>query len=516
MAGSAVEVTIGTGIVRGVEMDGVRSFRGLPYAAPPTGERRFAAPAPPEPWTGVRDASRSGPACPQPTGGMPGQAANIFGELFGPGNVPMDEACLVLDVYAPAGGGADKPVMVWIHGGAFRIGTGASPMYDGSRLARRGDVVVVTINYRLGVLGFLNLPEVGPCNVGLLDQVAALRWVRDEIAAFGGDPDNVTIFGESAGGKSVECLVALPAAAGLFGRAIAHSTYDPPMDAGAAADEARALLDDLGVRDTSGVIDVDRLRSVPVEMILDAQNRRTLNAMASGGGMMSALGGWSPVVDGDVLPKSPVDAFTRGEATEVALIVGTTRDEAKLFTAMMPMLAGLEEAGLPMMIGMLTGDADQAASLVAAYRSSRGADTNPGDVFAAAMTDRMFRQHSLRLASAKTTHQPDTWMYLFDWCGVGMDGSIGACHALEIPFVFGTLDSGLGRLAGAGSDAEALSEAMQDAWLAFARTGDPTTAALSWPRYDGVRRATAAFGPVVEVRDAPLDAERLAWTAVSA
>jgi para-nitrobenzyl esterase len=447
---------------------------------------------------------------------MPGQDANIFGELFGPGDLPMDEACLVLDVYAPAGGGAGKPVMVWIHGGAFRIGTGASPMYDGSSLARRGDVVVVTINYRLGVLGFLNLPEVGPCNVGLLDQVAALRWVRDEIAAFGGDPGNVTIFGESAGGKSVECLVALPAATGLFGRAIAHSTYDPPMDAGPAADEARALLDDLGLRDGGGTVDADRLRSVPVEAILDAQNRRTLNAMASGGGIMGALGGWSPVVDGDVLPKSPLDAFADGEASEVHMIVGTTRDEAKLFTAMMPMLADLEEAGLPMMIGMLTGDADQAAALVAAYRSSRGADTTPSDIFAAAMTDRMFRQHSLRLAATKAAHQPDTWMYLFDWCGVGMDGAIGACHALEIPFVFGTLESGLGRLAGSGSDAETLSEAMQDAWLAFARTGDPTTGALSWPRYDDARRATAVFGPVLEVREAPLDAERLAWTAVSA
>jgi para-nitrobenzyl esterase len=446
---------------------------------------------------------------------MSGQQ-NVFGELFGPGDLPMDEDCLVLDVVAPSGGGAGKPVLVWIHGGAFRIGTGSSPMYDGSALARRGDVVVVTINYRLGVLGFLDLPEVGPCNAGLLDQLAALRWVQEEIAAFGGDPGNVTIFGESAGGKSVECLVASPAGRGLFRRAIAQSTYDPPMDAAPAADAARGLLTDLGLVGGDGAVDLERLRSLPVGDLLAAQDRATMAAMASGGGIMGALGGWSPVVDGDVLPERPLDAIAGGAAADIAMIVGTTRDEAKLFTAMMPMLAGLEEAGLPGMVGMLTGDPDGAGSLIDAYRASRGEDAAPLDVFAAVMTDRMFRQHSLRLAEAKAARAPDTWMYLFDWCGVGMEGAIGACHALEIPFVFGTLDSGLGRLAGSGADADALVVAMQDAWLAFARDGDPSTPALAWPRYDAARRATAAYGPVVEVRDAPLEGERLAWASVSA
>jgi para-nitrobenzyl esterase len=511
---SAVEVTVSGGMLRGTEVDGVRVFRGVPYAASTAGDGRFAAPAPVEPWSGARDATRSGPACPQPTGGMPGQEQNVFGELFGPGDLPMDESCLALEVYTPAGGPAGKPVLVWIHGGAFRIGTGSSPMYDGTALARRGDVVVVAINYRLGVLGFLNLPEVGPSNVGLRDQIAALAWVRDEIAAFGGDPGNVTIFGESAGGKSVECLVASPLARGLFCRAIAQSTYDPPMDAEPAADAARALLADLGAVAGDGRIDVERLRSLPVGEVLDAQNRQTMAAMASGGGIMASLGGWSPVVDGEVLPRRPLDAIAAGEADDVAMIIGTTRDEAKLFTAMMPMLAGMEDAGLPMMIGMLTGDPDGAEALVAAYRASRGTDVSALDVFAATMTDRMFRQHSLWLAEANAADQADTWMYLFDWCGAGMDGAIGACHALEIPFVFGTLESGLGKLAGAGPDADALAAAMQDAWLAFARTGDPSTPTLTWPRYETGRRATAAFGPTLEVRDAPLEAERLAWASV--
>jgi para-nitrobenzyl esterase len=447
---------------------------------------------------------------------MSGQQQNVFGELFGPGPLPMDEDCLVLDVFAPAGGEPGKPVMVWIHGGAFLIGTGASPMYDGAVLARRGDVVVVAINDRLGALGFLNLPEVGPCNLGLLDQVTALRWVRDEIAAFGGDPGNVTIFGESAGGKSVECLVGLPAASGLFRRAIAQSTYDPPMDPAPAAETARALLDELGLVRGSGAVDLDRLQAVPVDDIIAAQNRQTMARMASGGGIMGSLGTWSPVADGDVLPRAPIDAFAAGDAAEVAMIVGTTRDEAKLFTAMMPMLAGIEAAGLPAMIAMITGDAVGAEALVGAYRSSRGPDVPPADVFAAAMTDRMFRQHSLRLAEAKSAHQQDTHMYLFDWAGTGMDGAIGACHALEIPFVFGTLDSGLGQLAGTGPDAEALAATMQDAWLAFARTGDPATPALEWPRYDMERRATAVFGPEVSVVHSPLETERLAWSMVTA
>ncbi|MDP1805229.1 MAG: carboxylesterase family protein, partial [Acidimicrobiales bacterium] len=283
----------------------------------------------------------------------------------------------------------------------------------------------------------------------------------------------------------------------------------------AAAAAGRAFLVELGVATGDGPVDLDRLHSIPVEELLEAQNRQTLAAMASGGGIMGALGGWSPVVDGEILPRHPLDAVAAGQGAEVPMVIGTTRDEAKLFTAMMPMLAGMQDAGLPLMIGMLTGDATGADALVAAYRESRGAGTTALDVFEAAMTDRMFRQHSLRFAETKARHQPDTWMYLFDWCGSGMDGAIGACHALEIPFVFGSLDSGLGRLAGEGPDAQALSTMMQDAWLAFARGGDPSTAALAWTRYEPGRRATAAFGPVVEVREAPLEGERLAWVGTS-
>ena len=489
-------------------------FRGVPFAAPPVGPLRFSAPARPEPWDGVLDATKPGAACPQSTG-APTQDVNGFARLFGPGDLAMDEDCLNLNVFVPdeATPGDPRPVMVWIHGGAFRVGTGGSPLYDGTRLARRGDVVVVTINYRLGVLGFLNLPDVGPANVGLRDQIMALRWVQEEIAAFGGDATNVTIFGESAGGKSVECLVASPLARGLFGRAILQSTYNPPMDHAAAAAEAEKLLTAIGVRDgTTGAIDVDALRSVPVDTMLDEMTRQAMSSMASGGGFTGALSGWSPVVDGDVLPVEPHEALAAGDATGLELVIGTTRDEAALFTAMVPMLRTIEEAALPTMLGMLVGNSDDAARLIEVYKSSRGEAVTPGDIVVAAMTDRMFRQHSIRLADAASAARTPTWMYLFDWRGTGLDGeSLGACHALEVPFVFDTLHTPLGRLAGTGPHATSLVDTMQDAWSRFAHTGDPSTDSFVWPQFDPTRRATAAFGPRVEVREAPLDVERAAW-----
>lgn len=516
--GESAEVDTGFGRIRGEERDGVRVFLGIPYAAAPVGERRFGAPAPPERWDGVRDATRHGAACPQPTGTYGSTDANVFAEFFGTGGLPVDEDCLNLNVFVPgtATTSDPKPVMVWIHGGAFRIGTGSLPLYDGTSLARRGEVVVVSINYRLGVLGFLNLPEVGPPNAGLLDQIAALRWVQEEIAAFGGDPARVTIFGESAGAKSVECLVASPLARGLFHRAIAQSTYDAAMEPDPAGEAARRVLADVGVvRGSERHVDRDALQSVGVADLIEAMNRQSLAAMGAGGGFMSALGGWSPVVDGEVLTHRPVEAFAAGDGSDVPMILGTTRDEAALFTAMMPMLATMEEAALPGMLGMLLGDTAHADHLIAAYRHSRGEGLSPADVFVAAMTDRAFRQHSLRVAEAKAKHRSDTWMYLFDWCARGEGGSsLGACHALEVPFVFGTLDSGLGKLAGGGAEAEGLVKAMQDAWTAFAHMGDPSTPALEWRRFDQERRATAAFGPVAEVRDAPLDTERRAWASV--
>ena len=503
-----VEVGIRSGVLRGTSAAGVRVFRGVPFAAAPVGALRFAAPAPVEPWADVRDATRPAPACPQPVTAE-GEPGAEFAQMFGTGGLPMDEDCLYLNVFAPASatGAAPRPVMVFIHGGAFRIGTGSLPVYDGSLLARRGDVVVVTINYRLGVLGFLNLPEIGPANVGLLDQIAALQWVQDNINSFGGDPDNVTIFGESAGAKSVECLVASPRARGLFHRAIAESTYDPAMDHPAAIEAATRFVTALDATDAA------TLRQVPFAELIAEMNTQAMSALTSGGGFASALGGWTPVVDGDVLPHHPVAAFANGTAAPVPMIIGTTRDEAGLFTAMMPMLASLDAAALPTMLGFVLGTTDGTDELIAAYRASRGADVAASEVFVAALTDQLFRQHSIRLAEAKAGAGDAVWMYLFEWCSPARDGALGACHGLELPFVFGTLASPLGALAGSGAAAEQLAAAVQDAWVAFATSGDPATPALAWPQFETTRRATAALGDARDIRDAPFDLEREAWTA---
>jgi para-nitrobenzyl esterase len=450
-----MKVATSYGVVEGTSEGGLQVFRGLPFAR----AGRFERPGRPEEWDGVRDASRFGPACPQGAGSLPAQQQRqgMFGGLFGPGEV-----------------------MVWIHGGAFVMGTGASPSYDGSRIAKRGDVVFVSINYRLGPLGFLYQPERGAVNLGLLDQVAALEWVRDEIARFGGDPSNVTIFGESAGGKSVECLCAMPSARGLFKRAICESTYDPGMDVANAQARLEAVRADLGA---------DPL-SVPIDDLLAANQRASMAAIAAGGVM-----GSGPVVDGEIIPAKPVGSTHE----DVALIVGTTLDEWRLFGALQPGFE-MDEARLEQtLIGV---DASRA---IETYRKTRGAEYSIADIWFAGQTDRLFRQHSIRLAQAHAARQPATHMYLFTWPAAAFDGKLGSCHALEIPFVFGLLDSPLGRLVGDSPAARALSEQMQDAWLAFAHGREP------WARYDATKRSTMVWGAKSGVEDDPLADERLTW-----
>jgi para-nitrobenzyl esterase len=509
----ASEVITSYGRLMGGEERGLHVFRGVPFAAPPVGRRRFRAPERPARWDGVRDATRFGPVCPQPRP-MQGRAS-VFAGMFGPGQLEMDEDSLTLNIWTPGVDDGRRPVMVWIHGGGFRMGTGASPMYDGGNLARRGDVVVVSVNYRLGALGFLYLPELGGANFGTLDQIAALAWVREEIAAFGGDPENVTIFGESAGGKSVETLLAAPRARGLFRRAIAQSTYAPPMDGASALSAAEELLERLGVPRNEAA---ERLRDLPAEQIVDAQAAMAEAAMASGGSAVTR-GGFSPVVDGDVLPVHPVDAVAAGSAREVDLIVGTNLDESRLFGAMMPGVAPADEAALVQRVaGLLPGAEDWeglARRAVQAYRESRtarGEGASPADIWFAISTDRTFRYHSTRLAAAQARNGAGTYMYLFTWASPAFDGALGSCHALEIPFVFGNLEGPLAELAGVGPEARALSAKVQDAWLAFARTGRPDHDGLpAWLRYDGAERRTMVLGRQCAVVSAPQEPERRLW-----
>lgn len=497
-------VETGLGKLEGFERDGVRVFRGIPYAQPPVGELRFRAPEKAKPWAGVRDAKEYGGAAPQP----PLMLQMLPGFDIG----AQHEDCLYLNVYAPAGASATnrKPVMFWIHGGAFVIGAGSQSIYDGQKLARRGDVVVVTINYRLGVLGFFDLggADGTTANAGLLDQVMALEWVRDHIEAFGGDPNDVTIFGESAGGMSVGTLLGCPAARGLFQKAIPQSGACQAIhDRESALAITHGTLQQLGL----AAPDVATLRALPVDKILLAQQMLSIQQMAGGGEQLLP---YQPSIDGQVLARHPLDLVREGFARDVRVLAGTTRDEWKIFGVMDPEVRTLDEAKIAARLAVRLPNAD-VAKLVAGYRASRP-EADWASIWLAIETDRIFRIPAIRTVEAQLAHQRDVFMYLFSWESPGFGGILGACHAIEIAFVFGCLDlPGGENFVGSGPAADRLADLTMDAWLAFAKSGDPAHDALgAWPRYDASRRATMEFGPQCALRDDPASAERALWDGV--
>jgi para-nitrobenzyl esterase len=469
-------------------------FRGIPFARPPLGPLRLAAPEPPEPWVGERDATAFSPAPPQ-------RADAVVERLRLLGDHEYSEDCLYLNVTTPDAEGAGRPVLVWLHGGAFLTGTGAAPLYDPTHLSLRGDAVVVTLNYRVGAIGFLHAPGLTP-NRGLLDQVAALRWIQEHIAAFGGDPRKVTVFGESAGAGSLCALLAMPSARGLFRGAIVQSAApDGMLDAPEAERRGALLLGHLGLE----ARDAAALADVALESLLDAQDR-TQNDGPFATGMLFA-----PVVDGAILPERPLDAVRRGVARDVHLVIGTTREELQLY--LLGTDAGaLDESGLRDLVSGVEPDAQRAERLISTYRESRP-NARPMELYYAITTDVAMRLPSIRLAEAQSAHQPHTFMYLFTWGSPLQDGDLAACHALDLPFVFGTLDiEGMPEFAGKGPAAELLSRHVMDAWLAFARDGAPSQGGIgTWPVYDRRRRATVQLDAICQVVDAPQDRERTVW-----
>ena len=485
------------GPVRGRELDGVLRFLGIPYAAPPLAALRFAPPAPHPGWTGPRDATAFGPAPLQPVDGL-SQTLGLLGEHA------QSEDCLTLNVFAPAAPAqAPRPVLVWLHGGAFQTGTAAGPAYDGAPLARRGDVVVVTLNYRVGALGFLHTGAAGGPNLGLQDQIAALRFVREAIPAFGGDPACVTVFGESAGAGSIACLLAMPHAHGLFRRAIVQSAApEGQLSAAEANERARMLCEKLGV----ACGDLVALRRVPAEQILAAQA-----ACAEPGPRRIGMF-FAPVVDGELLPEAPLAAVAHGAARGVELIVGTTADEMLLFT-LVPGFAEIPDAVLPQLVATRLpgppGSALSRAEALLAHYPGRGVER-----FLAVETDASLFVPSTRLAEAQSRHQPRTFMYRFTWRSPLHGGRLGACHALDVPFALGTFALPKVRdFAGAGPDAERLAHTVMDAWVAFARHGDPSPPDLpAWPPYAPPRRATLELGATCRVVDAPGEERRRAFT----
>ena len=469
-----MNVETATGWVGGRQRGDGAVFKGIPYAR----AERWGPPQPAAPWTGVRDALEFGPQAPQ----IPG----LLEAAFGLAEWPMSEDCLSLNIWTPAVEvAAGRPVLVFLHGGAFTNGTGAVPWYDGEAFARDG-CVLVTLNYRLGALGYLHLADLagerfaGSGNLGLLDQIAALDWVQANITGFGGDPANVTVFGESAGGASVLALLAAPAAAGRFHRAVAQSASIPQLrtrlQATAAAER---VLQSLGI----GVQELDRLLAVPVTDLLQVQ------ASFTGPDLFTAF---APTPDGTVVSGSILE---RAAAAAVPLMIGTNRDELYLFTALDGRSLSVDRDGLLHVARRYAGDG--ANDLVEAYAAARPG-RRPGQLGASIAGDDAFWMPAIELAERR---EAPTWMYRFDWPTPIFDGLLGACHGIELPFVFDTLAAAQG-FVGDDSRLGDLAATVHRAWVRFATDGEP-----GWPAYDTVQRATMRYDTasgVVDDLDGPL------------
>jgi para-nitrobenzyl esterase len=495
---TAVTTTHGT--LRGRLAEGVYAFLGVPYAAPPYGPNRLRPPQPVEKWDGVRDATRLGAEPPQVA--PPESVASAWVTTKG-------EDCLVLNVWTPDPGAAGLPVMVWIQGGAFEIQSSAP--YDGSRFARDG-VVCLVINWRVGADGFLFLDD-GLANLGLLDQIAALDWVQENIAAFGGDPANVTIFGESAGAMSIGALLAVPQARGLFRRAIAQSGAAHHVLPGAAARRiGRALAHELGVPPTR-----DAIAAVPIDRLLAAQAALKTELLTHpdpqrwGQEVVTSTMPWQPVIDGTVLPDFPIRLIAAGSSADVDILVGTNTDDWRLFLVITGAIHRITDEMLTGPIGVHGYQSMAAYGLpvekgLAAYRAAYPGGT-PGDLLAAVQTDWWVRIPAIRLAEAHASHPGRTYMYEFGWPAPGL----GAVHALEIPFVFDTLDadSPLFRPLLGSDPPPQLARSMHGAWVSFAAHGDP-----GWPGYDLRRRATLNIDTPSQVIDDPRSWERTLWEGI--
>jgi para-nitrobenzyl esterase len=508
MAEQAVAETT-SGKIRGAVNNGIHTFKGIPYADPAEGKARFMPPAKPAPWTGVRDALAFGPRAFQNDNSfalMPELLA-----LFSAEPLPMGENCLVLNVWTPALDGRKRPVMFWCHGGAFISGSGSSPWYDGTNLAKKGDVVVVTVNHRLGVPGYLHLGDIAgeayasSGNAGMLDIVEALKWVRDNIANFGGDSGNVTIFGESGGGAKVSVLMAMPAAHGLFHKAIIQSgpavTVATRED---ATETAHAVLAELGI----DAKHIERLHEVPAEDLIKAQTAVLAKVGFGMGSLMNRRRvGFNPVVDGKAIPHHPFEPVAPKISANVPLMIGTNKDEILLFA---PQLANVDEPTMKSrMQGFLGDSADR---IVEAYRRARPG-ASAADIAVAITSDRFMRIGSITLAERQAAqNSAPAFMYLFTWETPVLGGRLKSPHALEIPFVFDNVATD--RLSGEGPEKFALAEKMSKAWLAFARSGNPNHEGLpKWPAYSAEQRPTMIFNNECKIANDPYGAERLAWGA---
>jgi para-nitrobenzyl esterase len=467
------------GPVRGADDGQVACWKGLRYAAPPVGKLRWRAPLPPEPWTEVADATRFGPICPQPKSPVP------LGE-----GTRADEDCLFLNVWAPSDAHG-LPVMVWVHGGAYIFGSGSQPLYDGRALAA-GGVVVVTLNYRMGALGFMELDGLGgrerfDTNVGIRDVLRALEWVRDNIAGFGGDPGQVTLFGESAGAGIVTTLLTSPAAVGLFARAIAQSS-----PATSAYDTARGRSVAELVLAQAGAT-VDEARNVPVEALIDAAAHAFDHVPTNNPGTLA----FAPIVDGDLVPDYPVKMAREGRTHPIPLIIGTNRDEAALFRWMKSPLMPIAPKTIRAMFEEIAAEQPELQLPSEAQIGSAYSGIRPRVRGLHVARDVGFRMPTLWFAEGHSAVAP-VYLYRFDWTTPMLRLlRLGAAHATELPYVWGNLVMGPRDITfklGGLRQGELVSERMRERWTNFARGSAPLgptgTPGAQWPQFTVRERAT--------------------------
>jgi para-nitrobenzyl esterase len=476
-------------------------FKGIPYAEPPVGDLRWMPPQHPKSWTGKRPALSSGPIAPQNESHFKKNSQFVIKE-------PQSEDCLYLNLWSPALDDQKRPVLVWFHGGAFALGSGSQADFSGHLLAKRGNVIVVTINYRLGLLGFLNLNEVtsgkipATGNEGLLDQIAALQWVKDNISVFGGDPANVTLFGESAGAMCIACLMASPRARGLFHKVISQS---------GAANRAKPL--DEAVKDAQLFLDALGLKNPNARDLLSLTEKQLLAVQRQLESQVQAMTVTTPVIDGYILSGAPLKVIQSGSAADIPLLIGTNQDEWRLFNPNTPNFQNMDYSRLVNRCSKLV-PSSYIDKLIESYRSARekqNLSVTPAELFMAIKSDHDFRIPSIKLAEAQSKHTQNVFSYLFDW--QSPDIAFGSCHSLEIGFVFGTFNNNPD-FYGSGPLAEKLSAVIQDTWSAFALTGNPGCNSLgTWPVYN-TSRYTWILGKHLHLVEAPFDEERRVWESI--
>jgi para-nitrobenzyl esterase len=473
-----------------VEPDGFLTFLGIPYAEPPVGDLRFEKLQPVKPWKGILKAHTFGPVFPQSYDKTEPSSLYL-----------QDEDCLTLNIWTPAVDNGKRPVMVYIHGGGYLWGSGMDPLYDCGNIARRGKIVAVNFNYRMGALGYLDLSAVGgeayadSGNLAVLDQITALTWVHDNIAAFGGDPDNVTIFGESAGAGSVSTLLSVSQVQGLFKNAISESgAIRITRSKEYAQDITRRFMELAGVSDIKG------LKDLPAKDFFIAQQKLLKEA----GLATDRLFG--PVRDGRVVPVDPIKAISEGSAKNVSLLTGTTEDEARFWIKYEPLLPYIPASVLLTFTPDTKGWDSATKTSVIDFYKKKMPDAKTGDIGLAIATDFFFRMPQIHLAEAQAGFG-NTWMYLFTWDSPIDGGVYGSRHALELRFVLDNKDAEVG-----DNPPASLTENMMDSWIAFAKTGNPNHMGIpDWPKYDTRARATMLFNEKCRVVDDPGSEERIFW-----